>query len=65
MASIHREISIDTPADRLWQAARDIGALHTRLVPGFVSDCRLEDEGAARRQLRQRPEREGADHRLR
>jgi hypothetical protein len=26
----------------VWDAIRDIGALHTRLVPGFVIDTRLE-----------------------
>jgi carbon monoxide dehydrogenase subunit G len=42
MASIHREIVIARPADAVWDALADIGALHTRLVPGFVTDCRLE-----------------------
>jgi carbon monoxide dehydrogenase subunit G len=45
MASIHREISIDAPPEHVWDAARDVGALHTRLVPGFVIDTRVE-EGA-------------------
>src|SRR5258708_4906769 len=37
MASIHKEILIDaSPAD-VWDALRDFGALHTRLVPGFVT----------------------------
>ena len=26
----------------VWSAIRDIGALHTRLVPGFVTDTKLE-----------------------
>ena len=43
MASIHREISIDAPPEHVWSAARDVGALHTRLVPGFVIDTKLED----------------------
>jgi len=47
MASIQREVLIDVPADVLWSAVRDVGALHTRLVRGFVTDCRLE-EGNAR-----------------
>ena len=42
MASIRKEFLINAPADHVWAAARDIGALHTRLVPGFVTDCRLE-----------------------
>jgi len=29
-------------ADQVWAVLRDIGALHTRLVPGFVVDTRLE-----------------------
>jgi len=42
MASIREEISIRAPADRVWDALRDVGALHTRLVPGFVVDTQLE-----------------------
>jgi carbon monoxide dehydrogenase subunit G len=42
MASIRREISIERSADDVWDALRDVGQLHTRLVPGFVVDCRLE-----------------------
>ncbi|MFC5581719.1 SRPBCC family protein [Rhodanobacter terrae] len=42
MASIRKEILIDAPAETVWAALRDIGALHTRLVPGFVIDTRLE-----------------------
>ncbi|MBS0455496.1 MAG: SRPBCC family protein [Proteobacteria bacterium] len=45
MASIRREISILAPADQLWSALRDVGALHTRLVPGFVTDCQWDGEG--------------------
>ncbi|AKU95504.1 hypothetical protein AKJ09_02168 [Labilithrix luteola] len=45
MASIHREVLIDAPPEQVWDAARDIGALHTRLVPGFVVATLLE-EGA-------------------
>ena len=44
MASIRREVSIDTPAERVWDAVRDVGALHTRLVAGFVIDCRIDGE---------------------
>jgi hypothetical protein len=29
-------------ADQVWDALRDIGALHTRLVPGFVVNTTLE-----------------------
>jgi hypothetical protein len=46
MASIRKEILIEVPATQAWDALRDVGALHTRLVPGFVTDTRLE--GSAR-----------------
>ena len=42
MASVHREIVIDRPVEAVWDALADVGALHTRLVPGFVTDCKLE-----------------------
>ncbi len=45
MASIYREIRIDADADAVWDALRDVGAIHRRLAPGFVTDVRLE-EGA-------------------
>ena len=45
MASIRREICIQARPETAWAALRDVGALHTRLVPGFVTDTRLE-EGA-------------------
>jgi hypothetical protein len=42
MASIRKEIPLDGRAEDVWAAVRDIGALHTRLVPGFVTDTKLE-----------------------
>ncbi len=42
MASIRKEIRIDAPVDRVWDALRDVGALHTKLVPGFVNDTQME-----------------------
>ena len=45
MASIHREVRIEATAETVWDALRDVGALHQRLAPGFVTDVRLE-EGA-------------------
>lgn len=44
MASIRREITIQAPAEQLWDALRDVGSLHTRLVPGFVTGCLLEGQ---------------------
>ncbi len=44
MASIHRTIAIRRrPAD-VWDALRDVGALHTRLVKGFVTECTLQED---------------------
>jgi hypothetical protein len=42
VASIHREILIDEKPENVWEALRDVGAIHTRLAPGFVTDVRLE-----------------------
>ena len=42
MASIRKEIRINAPAGLIWDALRDVGALHTRLVPGFVTDTKME-----------------------
>lgn len=42
MASIRKEISTKASVGAVWAALRDTGALHTRLVPGFVVDTRLE-----------------------
>src|SRR5438477_10035206 len=44
MASIHKEIIIDANPPEVWDALRDFGALHTRLVPGFVRDTKLDGE---------------------
>jgi carbon monoxide dehydrogenase subunit G len=43
MASIHREITIEACPDDVWDALRDVGAIHTRLAPGFVTDVQMED----------------------
>jgi len=44
MASLHKEVLIDARPDDVWDAVRDIGALHTRLVPGFVVDTHLDGD---------------------
>jgi hypothetical protein len=48
MASIHREIEINRSRAEVWNVIRDVGNIHQRLVRGFVTDCRLEADGAAR-----------------
>lgn len=44
MASIRKEILIESRPEDVWAAIRDFGALHQRLVPGFVTDCRVEGD---------------------
>jgi len=44
VASIRKEIQVCRPQDFVWDAIRDVGAIHKRLVPGFVVDCRLEGD---------------------
>jgi carbon monoxide dehydrogenase subunit G len=44
MASIRKERSIEAEPEEVWAALRDWGALHERLVPGFVVDTRLDGE---------------------
>jgi hypothetical protein len=42
MATIRKEITTTAKPDQAWAAIQDIGALHTRLVPGFVVNTKLE-----------------------
>jgi polyketide cyclase/dehydrase/lipid transport protein len=42
MASLRKEIHIDAPPTLVWGALRDVGSLHTKLVPGFVTDTRMD-----------------------
>ncbi len=44
MATIHQEIEIERSAEFVWDAIRDVGAIHKRLVPGFVVDCKLDGD---------------------
>lgn len=43
MASIRKEVIIEAPADAVWNAVRDVGQVHKRLVPRVLTDARLED----------------------
>ena len=42
MATIRKDVSTTANPAAVWAVIRDIGALHTRLVPGFVVDTKLE-----------------------
>jgi hypothetical protein len=44
MASIYKDISLDARPDEVWAAVRDFGNVHQRVVPGFVTDCRLDGD---------------------
>jgi hypothetical protein len=44
MATLHKEVVIRAPLHHVWDAIRDVGALHTRLVPGFVVATRLDGD---------------------
>jgi hypothetical protein len=42
MATIRKEMNVAVSAEQAWDAVRDFGALHQRLVPGFVVQAHLE-----------------------
>jgi len=44
MASIHNDVPLNAAARDVWDAVRDFGALHRRLVPGFVTACTLDGD---------------------
>jgi carbon monoxide dehydrogenase subunit G len=44
MASIRKEIAIAARPDDIWDAVRDVGAVHRRLAPGFVVDTRMDGD---------------------
>jgi len=43
MTTIIKTVEIDTPADAVWDAVADFGAVHTRFAPGFVTNVELVD----------------------
>lgn len=45
MATLIRTIEIDAPADAVWDAVADFGAVHRRFAPGFVTDVKLVPGG--------------------
>lgn len=44
MTSIHNDVPLPASARDVWDAVRDFGALHQRLVPGFVTACSLDGD---------------------
>lgn len=45
MATIRNDITIDAPADAVWDALADFQAVHRRVAPGFLSGSRPDGEG--------------------
>ncbi len=43
MATIYKEILLQADPDDVWDAVRDVAAVHKRLVPGVLVDTRMED----------------------
>lgn len=44
MAHIHKDFLINNSPENVWEALREVGAVHQRLVPGFVTDTRMETD---------------------
>ena len=44
MASIRKEMALRADPAKVWDAVRDVGAIHTRLAPGFVTNVTLEGD---------------------
>lgn len=42
MASIRKDIVVEAPASAVWDAVRDVGEVHRRLAPGFVTHAARE-----------------------
>lgn len=48
MTSIRKQVHIAAPVAAVWDAVRDVGAIHIRLAPGLVSGTTLEENGSLR-----------------
>ena len=44
MATIRKSLELAAPAEQVWDALADFGAVHRRVAPGFLTDSRLESE---------------------
>jgi carbon monoxide dehydrogenase subunit G len=42
MASIIKEFIVEASSERVWSALRDFNAVHQRLAPGFLTECRID-----------------------
>lgn len=44
MASIRKEILIKAPPEQVWDVVRDYANVHQRLVPGVLTDTRMDGD---------------------
>ena len=44
MSTIYKEIVIEVSPEYVWDAIRDVGAVHRRLTPGILTDARLSGD---------------------
>ena len=42
MASIYKQLTLTAAPEAVWDVVRDVGAVHTRFAPGFVTDTMME-----------------------
>ena len=42
MATLRRQIALNTNAGAVWSAIRDFGAVHTRVAPGFLTKLEID-----------------------
>jgi len=44
MATLRKQIALDTGATTVWAALRDFDAVHTRVAPGFLTDLKMDGD---------------------
>jgi hypothetical protein len=42
MATLRKQIALDTGAANVWSAIRDFGQVHTRVAPGFLTKLEMD-----------------------
>ena len=44
VATVGVEVVVEVPAQKVWEAIADVGAVHERLLPGRVAQARIEGD---------------------
>jgi hypothetical protein len=44
MGSVRKEILVNISPEKVWEAVRDVGAVHKRLTPGLVTEVEIEGD---------------------